>query len=118
MSDKSDETGALDGRVLDDLFAVIDSRKGGDPKASYTAKLLAGGVATIGAKVTEEAAETVLAGVSEDAGRLASESADLLYHLLVLWAARGLAPEAVWAALAARQGTSGLAEKAARKIQE
>jgi len=114
MSDISDETGGFDGRVLDELFAVIHSRKGGDAATSYTAKLLAGGVETIGAKVTEEAAETVLAGVSEDAKRLASESADLLYHLLVLWAARGLAPEAVWAALDARRGTSGLAEKAAR----
>ena len=114
MSDKRDEKGGFDGRVLDELFVVIDSRKGGDPEASYTAKLLAGGAETIGAKITEEAAETVFAGVSEDKTRLASESADLLYHLLVLWAARGLAPEAVWAALDARRGTSGHAEKAAR----
>ena len=114
MSGTDEDNGALDGRVLDDLFAVIESRKGGDPEASYTAKLLAGGVETVAAKVSEEAAETVTAGVSEDAARLASESADLLYHLLVLWAARGLAPEAVWSALAARRGTSGLVEKAAR----
>ncbi len=114
MSDDKGECAGSDGRVLDALFEVIESRKGGDPEISYTAKLLAGGVETIGAKVTEEAVETVLAGVSEDAARLASESADLLYHLLVLWAARGLAPEAVWAALDARRGTSGLAEKAAR----
>ena len=114
MSDDRDDSGALDGRVLDELFAVIESRKGGDPGASYTAKLLAGGVETVAAKVSEEAAETVLAGVSEDETRLAAESADLLYHLLVLWAARGLAPAEVWAALDARRGTSGLAEKAAR----
>ena len=114
MSGTSDEGGGRDGRVLDALFAVIESRKGGDPGASYTAKLLAGGTEAIAAKVSEEAAETVAAGVSEDAARLAAESADLLYHLLVLWAARGLAPEAVWATLAERQGTSGLAEKAAR----
>ncbi len=56
----------------------------------------------------------MIAGVSQDETRLASESADLLYHLLVLWAARGLAPDVVWATLAARRGTSGLAEKAAR----
>ncbi len=118
MSGNKDEDGALDGRVLDALFAVIESRKGGDPEASYTAKLLAGGPEAVAAKVSEEAAETVLAGVSEDAARLASESADLLYHLLVLWAARGLAPEAVWAALDARRGTSGLAEKAARGEQD
>ncbi len=114
MSDEMGDSGERDGRVLDALFAVIESRKGGDPEASYTAKLLAGGVETIAAKVSEEAAETVAAGTSEDETRLASESADLLYHLLVLWAARGLAPEAVWSALAARRGTSGLAEKVAR----
>ncbi len=114
MSDKRDEKGGCDGRVLDELFAVIESRKGGDPEASYSAKLLAGGPQAVAAKVSEEAAETVIAGVSEDATRLASESADLLYHLLVLWTARGLAPEVVWATLAARRGTSGLAEKAAR----
>ncbi len=118
MSGEIDQEGGRDGRVLDELFAVIESRKGGDPEASYTAKLLAGGTKAIAAKVSEEAAETVLAGVSEDAARLASESADLLYHLLVLWAARGLAPEAVWAALAERRGTSGLAEKAARGKQK
>ncbi len=114
MSGNRDEDGTRDGRVLDELFAVIESRQGGDPDASYTARLLAGGVEKVAAKVSEEAAETAIAGVSEDAARLASESADLLYHLLVLWAARGLAPGAVWATLAARRGTSGLAEKAAR----
>ncbi len=114
MDEQSGDSGALDGRVLDALFAVIEARKGGDPGASYSAKLLAEGAAAAAAKLGEEAVETVIAGVSEDATRLASESADLLYHLLVLWAARGLAPEVVWAALAARRGTSGLAEKAAR----
>ena len=114
MSGNRDEHGTLDGRVLDALFAVIESRKGGDSGASYTAKLLAGGAAAAAAKLGEEAVETVIAGVSEDETRLASESADLLYHLLVLWAARGLAPEAVWATLAERQGTSGLTEKAGR----
>ncbi len=114
MSDEMGDSGGRDGRMLDALFAVIESREGGDPEASYTAKLLAGGVGAVAAKVNEEAAETVTAGLSEDKTRLASESADLLYHLLVLWAARGLAPGEVWAALAARQGTSGLAEKAGR----
>ncbi len=118
MSGNKDEDNGRDGRVLDQLFAVIESRQGGDPEASYTAKLLAGGPKAVAAKVSEEAAETAIAGVSEDVARLASESADLLYHLLVLWAARGLAPEAVWATLAERQGTSGLAEKAARGKQK
>ncbi len=114
MSDDKGDSAGPDGRVLDALFAVIESRKGGGPGASYTAKLLAEGAAAAAAKLGEEAVETVIAGVSEDETRLASESADLLYHLLVLWAARGLAPEVVWATLAARRGTSGLAEKAAR----
>ncbi|MHA1152963.1 MAG: phosphoribosyl-ATP diphosphatase [Alphaproteobacteria bacterium] len=118
MSGNRDEDSGRDGRVLDALFAVIESRKGGDPEDSYTAKLLAEGAASVAAKLGEEAVETVIAGVSEDEARLASESADLLYHLLVLWAARGLAPKAVWAALDGRRGTSGHAEKAARGKQK
>lgn len=103
-----------DARVLDRLFAVIDSRRGADPDESYTARLLAGEISKPAKKLGEEAVETVIAALDEDADALASESADLLYHLLVLWAARGLDPAQVWAALAAREGVSGLAEKAAR----
>lgn len=105
----------IDARVLDRLFAVIDSRRGGNPDESYTARLLADGPPKAAQKVGEEAVETVIAALDQDADALAAESADLLYHLLVLWAARGLNPEQVWAALAAREGVSGLAEKAARK---
>ena len=105
----------IDARVLDRLFAVIDSRRGGDPDESYTARLLAKGPSKAAQKVGEEAVETVIAALDEDGQALASESADLLYHLLVLWATRGLEPEQVWAALAAREGVSGLAEKASRK---
>ena len=79
MSGEKNQDGALDGRVLDELFAVIDSRKGGDPEASYTAKLLAGGVETIAAKITEEAAETVLAGGSEDGGSTIVSSPHKIY---------------------------------------
>jgi phosphoribosyl-ATP pyrophosphohydrolase len=104
----------LDGRVLDELFRVIESRRGADAGASYTAKLFADGLEAITAKVGEEAAETVEAGMSDRPEPLATESADLLYHLLVLWAARGVTPAQVWAVLEARRGTSGLAEKAAR----
>ncbi len=105
----------LDGRVLDTLYQVIEARRGADPGQSHTAKLFAKGLAKIGQKVGEEAVETVIEGVAGAPDRLAAESADLLYHLLVLWAARDLRPDAVWAALAARQGRSGLAEKAARE---
>ncbi len=105
----------LDGRILDGLYQVIEARRGADPEQSHTAKLFAAGLAEISRKVGEEAVETVIEGVAGEPDRLAAESADLLYHLLVLWAARDLRPDAVWAALAARQGRSGLAEKAARE---
>ncbi len=104
----------LDAGVLDRLYAIIDSRRGADPKDSHTAKLFARGPKKIAQKLGEEAVETVLEAEHGSKQKLVAESADLLYHLLVLWAARGLAPEAVWAALDARRGTSGLAEKAAR----
>ena len=102
------------GRVLDALFEVIAGRKGADPQSSYTAKLFEAGVEAIADKVAEEAVETVEAGLSDRPDRLAAESADLLYHLLVLWAARGVTPARVWAVLEGRRGTSGLAEKATR----
>ena len=101
---------------LDRLFATIAARKAsGDTDQSYTAKLLSQGVEKCAKKFGEEAVETVLASVSGDKKHLAAESADALYHLLVLWAAAGITPEDVYAALKAREGQSGLAEKAARK---
>ncbi len=96
---------------LDCLFETIRSRRGGNADSSYTARLLADGADAIAAKVTEEAAETVAAALAETPARVAAESADLLYHLLVLWEAVGVKPGDVWAELARRQGTSGLAEK-------
>ena len=103
-----------DARVLDELYRVIEDRRGADPESSYTAKLFQDGVEAIAGKVGEEAVETVVAALSERPDALAAESADLLYHLLVLWAAKGLKPSEVWAELEARAGTSGLEEKAAR----
>ena len=100
--------------ILDQLYATILTRKGADAKSSYTAKLFADGRATIAKKLGEEAVETSIAAVSETSERIASESADLLYHLLVLWAECGVAPAEVWAALEARRGTSGIAEKNSR----
>jgi phosphoribosyl-ATP pyrophosphohydrolase len=102
------------GTTLDELFALIASRKGGDPAASYTAKLLAEGAPAIAKKLGEEAIETIIEAVKGDPARLAAESADLLYHLLVLWVASGVTPDRVWRLLEARKGQSGLAEKAAR----
>jgi phosphoribosyl-ATP pyrophosphohydrolase len=103
----------LDGSILDRLFATIASRRGADPGTSYTAKLFSEGRARIAKKLGEEAVETVIAAVEDD-GTLAAESADLLYHLLVLWADAGIAPAEIWAALEGRIGISGIAEKAAR----
>src|SRR3954469_17996496 len=100
---------------LDKLFATIASRQGADPSQSYTAKLLADGVEKCAKKFGEEATETVIAAISRDRTELAKESADVLYHLAVLWAASGITPEEVYAVLQAREGTSGLDEKASRK---
>ncbi|MEJ1967910.1 MAG: phosphoribosyl-ATP diphosphatase [Rhizomicrobium sp.] len=103
--------------AVDRLFATIAARKGGDPSNSYTALLLKEGPAKCAKKFGEEAVEVVLAAVSEDKHALAAESADVLYHLLVVWAACGVTPEDVYAALKARESRSGLAEKAARKTK-
>jgi phosphoribosyl-ATP pyrophosphohydrolase len=101
--------------AIDRLFATIIQRKqAGDTGASYTARLLSEGVAKCAKKFGEEAVEAALASVSGDKAHLAAESADVLYHLLVLWAAAGITPEDVYAALAKRETQSGLAEKASR----
>jgi phosphoribosyl-ATP pyrophosphohydrolase len=100
--------------VLARLSAVIESRKGGDPAASYTARLLAD-PSLAGKKLGEEAIETVIAATQGDAAALAGESADLIYHWLVVLAAAGVSLDDVAARLEAREGTSGLDEKAARK---
>jgi phosphoribosyl-ATP pyrophosphohydrolase len=100
--------------ALDKLFATIAARKGGDPSQSYTAKLLAQGVEKCAKKFGEEATEAVIAAIQKDKTELAKESADVLYHLLVLWAASGITPEEVYAVLQSREGQSGLEEKASR----
>ncbi|HET8726271.1 MAG TPA: phosphoribosyl-ATP diphosphatase [Alphaproteobacteria bacterium] len=97
--------------VLDRLYALIASRRGGDPETSYTAKLFARGRPKMAQKVGEEAVEAVIEAMQGDRAKLTEESADLLYHLLVLWADVGVTPAEVWAELAAREGTSGVDEK-------
>src|SRR5579871_2079685 len=101
--------------VLERLYVVIDSRKGADPDTSYTARLFSRGRQQIAKKLGEEAVEAVIEGVRGDRPKLVGESADLLYHLLTLWAANNVKPAAVWKELARREGLGGLAEKAARK---
>ena len=107
----------LDATLLEVLYETIETRRGGDPEKSYTAKLFATGAPKIAQKLGEEATEAVIEVVRGDSAALAQESADLLYHLLVAWADVGVAPEDVWAALSAREGVPGTVEKKARKTR-
>jgi phosphoribosyl-ATP pyrophosphohydrolase len=100
--------------VIERLAATVAARKGADPGQSYTAQLLAD-PARAAKKLGEEAVETVIAAVQADPEALAAESADLIYHWLVLLAASSVELDAVAEKLEAREGTSGLAEKAGRK---
>lgn len=100
--------------IFKDLFDTIQSRKGADPESSYTASLLAKGTAKIAQKVGEEAVETCIEALQGNKEALANESADLLYHLMVLWADQGLTPDDIMKVLQKRQGTSGHEEKAFR----
>jgi len=97
------------------LAATIAARQGADPGTSWTAKLLARGPETCARKFGEEAIEAVVEAVRGDPARLTAEAADVLYHLLVMCAARGVSLGDVEAELARREGMSGLAEKAARQ---
>ena len=100
--------------TLHDLAAIIAARKGDDPKTSWTAKLLAKGPEKCAEKFGEEAVEAIIEAVKGDRARLTSEAADVLYHLLVMLAARDVTLADVEAELARRAGTSGLDEKAKR----
>ncbi|MBN9540635.1 MAG: phosphoribosyl-ATP diphosphatase [Reyranella sp.] len=114
-SERSNGAAVVDDHVLDRLYLVIDSRKGADPETSYTARLFSRGRQQIAKKLGEEAVEALIEGIRGDKPKLVGESADMLYHLLTLWAATGVKPAAVWAELARREGLSGIAEKASRK---
>jgi phosphoribosyl-ATP pyrophosphohydrolase len=105
------------GDTLERLWRVIESRRGADPASSYTAKLLSRGKAKVAQKFGEEAIEAVIESVRGDRAALIGESADVLYHLLVMWAATGVSPADIAAELARREGLSGLSEKKARKEQ-
>lgn len=107
----NDESTAI---TLDELYAVIESRRGADPSESHTALLFERGLAYVAQKVGEEAVETVIEAARGNADGIRAESADLLYHLLVMWAAAGIRPAEIWAALDARRGLSGIAEKQQR----
>ena len=100
--------------VVDRLAATIESRKGADPETSWSAKLLAD-KPLAAKKLAEEAMEAALAAVQNNPDALAAESADLIYHWLVVLAAAGVSLDDVAAKLEAREGMSGIAEKASRK---
>jgi phosphoribosyl-ATP pyrophosphohydrolase len=100
--------------ALERLAATIDARRGADPGESWTAKLLSRGPEACAKKFGEEAVEAVIEAVRGDPARLTAEAADTLYHLLVMCAARGVSLADIEAELARREGTSGIAEKAAR----
>jgi len=104
--------------VVDRLSATIEARKGASPESSYTAKLLAEGVERSAKKLGEEAVEVVISAVSRDKDGLAAESADLIYHFLVVLTAAGVSLDDVAVWLESREGRSGLEEKAWRGKSE
>ncbi len=104
-----------DARVLDRLWGTVLSRADASPNESHSARLLSRGTAKVAQKFGEEAVECVIEAVAGNRTALIGESADVLYHLMVLWVDAGLRPEEVWTELMRREGMSGIAEKAARK---
>lgn len=100
--------------VLDKLAATIEARKSADPDSSWTAKLLAKGPEKCAEKFGEEAIEAIIAAARNDRENLTYEAADVIYHLLVMLAARDVPLADVLAELERREGTSGIAEKASR----
>lgn len=104
-------------QVLDRLFEVIERRRDERPEGSYVVSLLEGGLPVITGKVKEEADEVVGAALGESDDALVREVADLLFHLLVLLAARGVDPDGVYRELARRFGIGGLEEKASREAR-
>jgi phosphoribosyl-ATP pyrophosphohydrolase len=100
--------------IFDRLFTVIKAKRRADPTTSYTASLFQRGMPKIAQKLGEEATETIIEAIRGDKAHLREESADLLYHLFVLWAEAGITPEQVGKILGKRFGTGGLAEKAQR----
>jgi phosphoribosyl-ATP pyrophosphohydrolase len=101
--------------ALERLAATIESRRGADPGTSWTAKLLAKGPEKCAEKFGEEAVEAIIEAVKGNRDRLTAEAADVLYHLLVMLAARDVSLADVLAELERREGVSGVDEKAARK---
>lgn len=109
------DTSGADASVLDRLWRTIEARRqAGDVRNSHSARLLARGTAKVAQKLGEEAVECVIEAAQGRRPEIVLESADVLYHLLVVWVDAGIAPDEVWAELRRREGISGVAEKAAR----
>jgi phosphoribosyl-ATP pyrophosphohydrolase len=104
------------GDILDRLWSVVMSRRSADPSTSHSARLLGRGTAKVAQKFGEEAVECLIEAVAKNPTALVAESADLLYHLIVMWVAAGVEPAEVWAELHRREGVSGIAEKAGRAV--
>jgi len=100
--------------TLERLAATIEARKSADPESSWTARLLAQGPEKAAEKFGEEALEAIIEAVKGDAKALTGEAADVIYHLLVMLAARDVSLADVLAELDRREGTSGISEKASR----
>jgi phosphoribosyl-ATP pyrophosphohydrolase len=100
--------------VLDRLWTVVMARRYADPATSHSARLLSRGTAKVAQKFGEEAVECLIEAVAGNSEALVAESADVLYHLLVLWVDAGIRPEDVWSELQQREGVSGIAEKSSR----
>jgi phosphoribosyl-ATP pyrophosphohydrolase len=101
--------------VIDRLWTVVQERRTADPAISHSARLLQRGTPKVAQKFGEEAVECIIEAVAGDNAALVCESADVLYHLLVLWVSAGVHPSEVWAELERREGVSGIAEKASRR---
>jgi phosphoribosyl-ATP pyrophosphohydrolase len=100
--------------VLDRLWSVVMSRRTADPAVSHSARLLMRGTTKVAQKFGEESVECLIEAVAGNRDAVVAESADVLYHLIVLWVACGIRPDEVWEELKRREGISGIAEKAAR----
>ena len=100
--------------VLNRLWQVVTDRRASDVTISHSARLLSRGTSKVAQKFGEEAVECLIEAVAGNKDSLVAESADVLYHLIVLWVSCGVAPQEVWAELVRREGVSGIAEKASR----
>lgn len=100
--------------VLDRLYAVVDARRDANPNVSHSARLLSRGTQKIAQKFGEESVECLIEAVAGNRDALVAESADVLYHMIVMWVDAGVRADEVWSELHRREGVSGIAEKASR----